>query len=84
MLPSVSVGGATVTKNVAINELTEMPGSEAVANGSHALIVATRRYVGEGFDARLDTLFPTMPISWQGLRRNPLAVSAASTMRSEK
>lgn len=51
---------------MAINDLTEMPRSQAVANGSHALIVATRRYVGEGFDARLDTLFPTMPISWQG------------------
>ena len=31
------------------------------------MIVATGRYLGEGFDdARLDTLFPTMPISWRG------------------
>ncbi len=31
------------------------------------VIVATGRYVGEGFDdARLDTLFLTMPISWKG------------------
>jgi superfamily II DNA or RNA helicase len=29
--------------------------------------VATGRYLGEGFDdARLDTLFLTMPISWRG------------------
>ena len=28
---------------------------------------ATGRYIGEGFDdARLDTLFLTMPVSWRG------------------
>ena len=31
------------------------------------IIVATGRYLGEGFDdARLDTLFLTLPISWKG------------------
>ena len=31
------------------------------------LIVATGRYLGEGFDdARLDTLFLAMPVSWRG------------------
>ncbi len=31
------------------------------------LVIATGRYIGEGFDdARLDTLFLTMPVSWKG------------------
>ena len=31
------------------------------------LVLATGRYLGEGFDdASLDTLFLTMPISWRG------------------
>jgi superfamily II DNA or RNA helicase len=39
----------------------------AVADGEERVIVATGRYLGEGFDdARLDTLFLTMPISWRG------------------
>jgi superfamily II DNA or RNA helicase/very-short-patch-repair endonuclease len=32
-----------------------------------AVVLATGRYVGEGFDcSRLDTLFVTMPVSWRG------------------
>jgi superfamily II DNA or RNA helicase len=32
------------------------------------IIIATGRYLGEGFDeARLDTLFLTMPVSWKGV-----------------
>ena len=40
---------------------------KAVPDGEERVIVATGRYLGEGFDdARLDTLFLTMPISWRG------------------
>ena len=40
---------------------------EAIPDAAERVIVATGRYLGEGFDdARLDTLFLTMPISWRG------------------
>ena len=40
---------------------------EAIPDSEERVLVATGRYLGEGFDdARLDTLFLTMPISWRG------------------
>ncbi|MBW1781408.1 MAG: DEAD/DEAH box helicase [Deltaproteobacteria bacterium] len=39
-----------------------------IPDGEERLIVATGRYLGEGFDdARLDTLFLTLPVSWRGV-----------------
>jgi len=39
----------------------------SIPNNEERLIIATGRYIGEGFDdQRLDTLFLTMPISWHG------------------
>jgi superfamily II DNA or RNA helicase len=39
----------------------------AIPDGEERVLVATGRYLGEGFDdARLDTLFLTLPISWRG------------------
>jgi superfamily II DNA or RNA helicase len=39
----------------------------AIDESQERVLVATGRYIGEGFDdARLDTLFLTMPVSWRG------------------
>ena len=39
----------------------------AVPEDEKRVLLATGRYIGEGFDdARLDTLFLTLPVSWQG------------------
>src|SRR5438552_9532397 len=39
----------------------------AIPREEARLLLATGRYVGEGFDdARLDTLFLTLPVSWHG------------------
>jgi superfamily II DNA or RNA helicase len=55
-------GGMTAKERAEIaSELARVPDDE------ERLLLATGRYVGEGFDdARLDTLFLAMPVSWKG------------------
>jgi superfamily II DNA or RNA helicase len=46
--------------------LSEM--MQALGDDQERVILATGRYLGEGFDdARLDTLFLTLPVSWKGV-----------------
>lgn len=48
-------------QRAALERLASIPDSE------ERLVIATGKYIGEGFDdARLDTLFLAMPISWKG------------------
>jgi superfamily II DNA or RNA helicase len=55
-------GGMSAQRTRAANETLG-----AISGGEERVLVATGRYLGEGFDdARLDTLFLTMPISWRG------------------
>ena len=55
-------GGLTgKQRRAALAQLASIPSDR------ERLVLATGRYIGEGFDdARLDTLFLAMPISWKG------------------
>lgn len=56
------LGGQTGTK---IKE--QLQALKNASSDAPLIVCATGKYIGEGFDdARLDTLFLTMPISWQG------------------
>lgn len=51
-------------RRAAIKELAAVP------PGEPAVVLATGRYAGEGFDhRRLDTLFLAFPVSWRGTLR---------------
>ena len=53
--------GSAKEKREVLQGLSQIPADEPL------ILVATGRYVGEGFDLpRLDTLFLAMPVSWKG------------------
>jgi superfamily II DNA or RNA helicase len=58
----ILMGGMGVKQRKSLSEQIK-----AVPDSKERVIIATGRYIGEGFDdARLDTLFLAMPISWRG------------------
>jgi len=49
------------------DEQTKMEKLKEMPDDQERLVIATGKYIGEGFDnERLDTMFLTMPIAWKG------------------
>ena len=71
---SPATGLKVIARNIVVlrggmsaKDRTAAKAALTVADDEERLILATGRYIGEGFDdARLDTLFLTMPIAWKG------------------
>lgn len=58
---------AVLCGGLSASERKQCEAALSVSGSEERLILATGRYIGEGFDdPRLDTLFLTMPISWKG------------------
>jgi superfamily II DNA or RNA helicase len=54
-------GRGAKSERLALKQMASIPDDE------ERVVLATGRYIGEGFDdARLDTLFLTMPVAWKG------------------
>lgn len=52
---------------VIVDECHHVAALQAIPASEEVVVVATGKYIGEGFDApRLDTLLLAMPISWRG------------------
>jgi superfamily II DNA or RNA helicase len=59
----VMKGGMSKKQRKVLSEMMQ-----ALGDDQERVILATGRYLGEGFDdARLDTLFLALPVSWKGV-----------------
>lgn len=61
---NIIVLSGNMTKKERMEQLQRLA---SIPDDMERLVIATGKYIGEGFDnARLDTLFLAMPISWKG------------------